>query len=119
MNISALGEFGLIRHIQKRFSRKAPSTLIGIGDDAAALRLSPASILLATTDMLLEDVHFDLSLTDFYSLGWKSGAVNVEICAGDGRRSAVLSRLARHSCLYRGGTDHGILQGFPCAHRRP
>src|SRR3989304_550934 len=77
MKISALGEFGLIRHIQKRFSRKAPSTLIGIGDDAAALRLSPASILLATTDMLLEDVHFDLSLTDFYSLGWKSAGVNL------------------------------------------
>ena len=84
MNISALGEFGLIRHIQKRFSRKAPSTLIGIGDDAAALRLSPASVLLATTDMLLEDVHFDLSLTDFYSLGWKSAAVNMSDIAAMG-----------------------------------
>ena len=84
MKISALGEFGLIRHIQKRFSRKAPSTLIGIGDDAAALRLSPASVLLATTDMLLEDVHFDLSLTDFYSLGWKSAAVNMSDIAAMG-----------------------------------
>src|SRR3990172_954000 len=84
MNISALGEFGLIRHIQKRFSRKAPSTVIGIGDDAAALRLSPASVLLATTDMLLEDVHFDLSFTDFYSLGWKSAAVNLSDIAAMG-----------------------------------
>lgn len=84
MKISALGEFGLIRHIQKRFSRKAPSALIGIGDDAAALRLSPASVLLATADMLLEDVHFDLSLTDFYSLGWKSAAVNLSDIAAMG-----------------------------------
>ncbi len=84
MKISALGEFGLIRHIQKLFSRKAPSTLIGIGDDAAALRLSPASVLLATTDMLLEDVHFDLSFTDFYTLGWKSAAVNLSDIAAMG-----------------------------------
>ncbi|OGW52920.1 MAG: thiamine-phosphate kinase [Nitrospirae bacterium RBG_19FT_COMBO_55_12] len=84
MKISALGEFGLIRHIQKLFSRKAASTLIGIGDDAAALRLSPASVLLATTDMLLEDVHFDLSFTDFYTLGWKSAAVNLSDIAAMG-----------------------------------
>ena len=84
MKISALGEFGLIRHIQKLFSRKAASTLIGIGDDAAALRLSPASVLLATTDMLLEDVHFDLSFADFYTLGWKSAAVNLSDIAAMG-----------------------------------
>ncbi len=84
MRLSDLGEFGLIRNIQKLFPRKAPLTLIGIGDDAAALRLSPASILLATTDMLLEDVHFDLSFTDFYSLGWKSAAANLSDIAAMG-----------------------------------
>ncbi len=84
MKLSSLGEFGLIRNIQKLFPRKAPFTLIGIGDDAAALRLSPASVLLATTDMLVEHVHFDLSFTDFYSLGWKSAAVNLSDIAAMG-----------------------------------
>jgi thiamine-monophosphate kinase len=59
-------------------------TFIGIGDDAAALRVSPASLLLATTDMLVEHVHYDLSFTDFYSLGWKSAAVNLSDIAAMG-----------------------------------
>ena len=60
------------------------ATLIGIGDDAAALRLSPSSSLLASIDLLLEGVHFDLSYTDYYSLGWKSAAVNLSDIAAMG-----------------------------------
>ncbi len=84
MKISDLGEFGLIGRIQKLASRKTSSTLIGIGDDAAALKLSGDHILLATTDLLLEGVHFDLSYTDLYSLGWKSAAVNLSDIAAMG-----------------------------------
>ena len=58
--------------------------LIGIGDDAAVLSLSASKKLLATTDLLLEGVHFDLSYTDFYSLGWKSAAVNLSDIAAMG-----------------------------------
>jgi thiamine-monophosphate kinase len=84
MRLSDVGEFGLIRNIQKLLPRTSPLTLIGIGDDAAALRVLPASLLLATTDMLVEHVHFDLSFTDFYSLGWKSAAVNLSDIAAMG-----------------------------------
>src|SRR3989337_3404699 len=95
MKISALGEFGLRRNIQRLCPRTSPSTLIGIGDDAAALRLSSAAVLLATTDMLLEGVHFDLSYTDFYSLGWKSAAVNLsDIAAMGGIPRFCLTSLA-------------------------
>ncbi|MHB8843571.1 MAG: thiamine-phosphate kinase, partial [Nitrospirota bacterium] len=38
----------------------------------------------ATTDMLLEGVHFDLATTDLYSLGWKSAAVNLSDIAAMG-----------------------------------
>ncbi len=94
MRISDLGEFGLIRNIQRLSPRKTSSVLIGIGDDAAALKVSPPKILLATTDMLLEDVHFDLSLTDFYSLGWKSAAANLsDIAAMGGSPSYCLTAL--------------------------
>jgi hypothetical protein len=61
MKISDLGEFGLIKKIKEQSKGRSPSTLIGIGDDAAALSLSHSKKLLATTDMLLEGVHFDLS----------------------------------------------------------
>ncbi len=84
MKLSALGEFGLIREIQKQSSRTLPSVQLGIGDDAAALTVSSNALLLATTDMLIERVHFDLSCTDFYSLGWKSAAVNVSDIAAMG-----------------------------------
>jgi thiamine-monophosphate kinase len=84
MKLSDLGEFGLIEKIRKSSVRSSSSVLIGIGDDAAALKLSAAAVLLATTDLLLEGVHFDLRYTDFYSLGWKSAAVNLSDIAAMG-----------------------------------
>ena len=84
MKLSSLGEFGLIDSIRKMTARQSPSVLIGMGDDTAALKIAASSILLATTDMLLEDIHFDLSYTDFYSLGWKSAAVNLSDIAAMG-----------------------------------
>ena len=94
MRISDLGEFGLIRNIRRLSLRKTSTALIGIGDDAAALRVASSRILLATTDMLLEEVHFDLSFTDLYSLGWKSAAVNLsDIAAMGGSPSHCLTAL--------------------------
>jgi thiamine-monophosphate kinase len=84
MKISDLGEFGLIGRIQKLVPRKSSSTLIGIGDDAAAVKISASHTLLITTDALLEGVHFDLSYTDFFSLGWKSASVNLSDIAAMG-----------------------------------
>jgi thiamine-monophosphate kinase len=48
------------------------------------MKLSPTALLLATTDMLIEGVHFDLAYTDYYSLGWKSAAVNLSDIAAMG-----------------------------------
>lgn len=82
--ISDIGEFGLIDRIGKTAPRNSKRAPIGIGDDAAALLLSPSSTLLATTDMLIEGVHFDLTTTDLYSLGWKAAAVNLSDIAAMG-----------------------------------
>lgn len=84
MKLSDLGEFGLIERIRKLSQGRSAATLVGIGDDAAAFRPAPSSALLATTDLLLEGVHFDLSYTDYYSLGWKSAAVNLSDIAAMG-----------------------------------
>jgi thiamine-monophosphate kinase len=95
MKISDIGEFGLIDRIKQQTKRRSPSTVIGIGDDAAALSISPSKKLLATTDMLLEGVHFDLSYADLYSLGWKSAAVNLsDIAAMGGVPRFCLTALA-------------------------
>jgi thiamine-monophosphate kinase len=95
MKLSNIGEFGLIHAIQKLSVRRSPDTMIGIGDDAAVLKLSPSVLLLASTDMLIEGVHFDLSFTDYYSLGWKSAAVNLsDIAAMGGTPRFCLTSLA-------------------------
>ena len=74
--ISDLGEFGLIKTLQTQCIETSPEILKGIGDDAAAVKIR-ADKTLITTDMLLEGIHFDLSFTTFYQLGYKTLAVNI------------------------------------------
>jgi thiamine-monophosphate kinase len=74
--ISELGEFGLIDQLAKGAKLKNPSTLKGIGDDAAVLD-SGDLVTVVSTDLLLEGVHFDLSYTPLPHLGFKAVAVNV------------------------------------------
>lgn len=74
--LSRLGEFGLIDHIQQQFSIKNETSLKGIGDDAAIISAGEES-LVVSTDMLLEGVHFDLSYMPLQHLGYKAVAVNV------------------------------------------
>jgi thiamine-monophosphate kinase len=74
--LSDIGEFGIIRRFRKRCSVQSPEILKGIGDDSAALRMK-AGISLITSDMMLEGIHFDLSLTTFFQLGFKILAVSI------------------------------------------
>jgi len=84
VDIKALGESGLINRIAAAYGAGDPSIACGIGDDAAALRLTEHHLLLTTCDLLLEHVHFDLGLTDALSLGKKSLAVNLSDIAAMG-----------------------------------
>jgi thiamine-monophosphate kinase len=84
VDIKELGESGLIRRIAETCCAPHPSIVCGIGDDAAAVALSEHHLLLTTCDLLLEDVHFDLGLTDPVSLGMKSLAVNLSDIAAMG-----------------------------------
>jgi len=83
MDLRQLGEFGLIDRIQKRFP-PAPSTVLGIGDDAAAILSSNKQHLLLTTDTLIEGVHFDPTFSTFQEVGYKSVMVNVSDIAAMG-----------------------------------
>lgn len=85
MKLHDLGEFGLIDRIAAAIADK-PSVKIGIGDDAAAVEPAPGHLTLMTSDMLLEGVHFDLSLSDPRSLGRKSLAVNLSDLAAMGAK---------------------------------
>ena len=76
MQISEIGEFALIKRIEKLVNLKLKSTIKGIGDDAAVLDYSNKQTLV-TTDMLVEGVHFDLTYMPLKHLGYKAVVVNL------------------------------------------
>ncbi len=71
-----LGEFGLINHLTENFEIKKSSTIKGIGDDAAVLDFKNKQVVV-TTDLLIENVHFDLSYVPLKHLGYKAVVVNL------------------------------------------
>ena len=76
MDISKIGEFGLIDRLSKNITPKNTSTIKGIGDDCAVMQY-PDKEVLVSTDMLMEGVHFDLTYIDMQHLGYKSAMVNI------------------------------------------
>ena len=92
--LSTLGEFGLIDHLTKTIRLQNPSTLKGIGDDAAVLNYGNKKILVST-DMLIQGIHFDLTYTPLKHLGYKSVAVNAsDIYAMNGIPKQITLSLA-------------------------
>ncbi|MDI6754009.1 MAG: thiamine-phosphate kinase [Thermodesulfobacteriota bacterium] len=86
MELREIGEFGLILRIQKRIAALPPAVIKGIGDDAAVTSLSPGTELVSTVDLLVEGIHFNLSLTSAHLLGRKSLAVNLSDMAAMGAK---------------------------------
>ena len=74
--ISALGEFGLIKRLTQDIELKNPETKKGVGDDCAVLEFDGEKEVLVTTDLLMEGVHFDLTYMPMKHLGYKSAIVN-------------------------------------------
>jgi len=74
--ISTIGEFGLIDRLTAGLVPSNSSTTVGVGDDAAILSFQSGNEVLVTTDMLLENVHFDLTYVPLKHLGYKAAVVN-------------------------------------------
>lgn len=75
-DVNTLGEFGLIEHLTRSFPLRNPSTIKGVGDDAAVIENGPLCTVVST-DMLVEGIHFDLAYTPLKHLGYKAVAVNL------------------------------------------
>jgi thiamine-monophosphate kinase len=94
---------------------------LGIGDDGALLEPTPGTLLVATTDCLVEDVHFRRRYAEPADIGWKSLAVNLsDVAAMGGRSRWALVALAcpaattmeEIEAFYKGalalGAEHGV-----------
>lgn len=90
MSLAACGEFGLIERIRAQVAGR-DDLLLGIGDDCCATALPPGEVLLTTTDLLIEEIHFRRAWTDLFSLGLKAVAVNISDIAAMGGTPQSLS----------------------------
>lgn len=75
--LDELGEFGLIDKLTAPFTTHVSNTIKGVGDDAAVISISDQEVMLVTTDLLLEGVHFNLMYTPLMHLGYKAVMVNL------------------------------------------
>jgi thiamine-monophosphate kinase len=78
-----IGEFGLINQIRRWMTPSDPALLQGIGDDVAVIEMR-GKVLLVTTDILIEGIHFDRAWIDPYRLGKKALMVNLSDIAAMG-----------------------------------
>ncbi len=104
--LGAVGEFGLIARITHDRIQPA-STLLGPGDDAAVVAAGDGRVV-ATTDVLVEGVHFRLDWSTPEQVGRKAAAANLaDVAAMGAVPTALLVGLAAPS-----STPVAILSGL-------
>lgn len=92
-SLDELGEFALIEQLAKSATVALPSTLHGIGDDAAVLNHEGKTVV--STDMLVEGIHFDLGYMPLKHLGYKAVVVNLsDIYAMGAQATQILVSVA-------------------------
>lgn len=69
---ASMGEFALIEKLTSVFRSSNPNIVAGIGDDAAVVKHGTDKLQVTSTDLLIENVHFDLVYTPLKHLGYKT-----------------------------------------------
>ena len=91
--LGEIGEFGLIRRVATGRSQPA-ATIVGPGDDAAIVA-APDGRVVASTDVLVETVHFRLDWSTPEQVGRRAAAANLaDIAAMGAVPTALLVGLA-------------------------
>lgn len=85
--LERLGEFGWLHKLLPRLHWPKsiyPQLCIGPGDDAGVVRLTPGKVLVATTDAMVEGIHFERQWFPWKALGEKVLTVNLSDLAAMG-----------------------------------
>lgn len=100
MKLKDIGEFGFIEKIASGCLIRPQNVLKAIGDDAAAFTMNSEEVILLTSDMLVERVHFLKHATSGFNLGYKSLAVNLSDIAAMGgvAKEAFVSIAVPENC---------------------
>lgn len=75
--LESLGEFGLIKKLTENYIPKNPDLIKGIGDDAAVLKTNSDKLQVISTDLMVENINFDLAYTPLKHLGYKAVVSNI------------------------------------------
>jgi thiamine-monophosphate kinase len=122
MRLRGIGEFGLIARVERAARRAGGAAgggvVLGIGDDAAVLRLRAGEDVAVTTDALVEDVHFRWATEPAEALGRRAMAAALSDLAAVGARPlGVVVALAAPPGLAVARID-GLVRGVLAAARR-
>jgi len=91
--IESLGKFGLIDRLASKAEKINSSTLRGPGDDSCIIDTGK-DLMLVSTDLLLEGIHFNLVYTPIKHLGYKAVIRGIsDIYAMNGQPGQVLVSL--------------------------
>jgi thiamine-monophosphate kinase len=94
-----IGEFGFIDRITRLGNIRQEGVVKGIGDDCAVVSIGGPDLLLVTTDLFVERVHFLLEWTDPQVIGSKVLTTNlsdIAACGGNPRDAFISIAVPEH-----------------------
>ncbi len=109
--MNAQSEQDLVARWRKRIPGGA-GVVLGPGDDAALIEVPPGELLVVTTDMLVEGVHFRRDWGEADDLGWKSAAVNLSDLAAMGARPGYMVAAVALPDGFASAFADGLVQGL-------
>jgi thiamine-monophosphate kinase len=97
-SIESLGEFGLINHLTAAFNASNSSTIFGVGDDCAVIERDESTYTLVSSDLFLENIHFDLMYVPLKHLGYKAISASIsDVYAMNGMAEQVVVNIGLSS----------------------